>query len=530
LKSSKKLIYLPFFILVLFLFAGKAFPQNGENGELNAEQIITMYKPALVSIWYTQSRLYDYTTFKYTTKDTMLLSGSGFLFSENGLVGTNYHVIEPIDSIIIKMSDGIFYNAEVVLMDEKNDFAILKIKDSDGMKFPTVKLANSDSVRQGQDVYAIGSPLGYEYTISQGIVAGIRENEKVTFYDPMTYMPSDKVFEKVIQITAAISPGNSGGALFSTRGEVIGITSYGYMGFGNLNFAVAINTFKNTSKLIETADSTLIAELEVKREQSIFNKNYKNASNLKSQLFYDWMYTKQKDTMKVYDTLIVKSDSLNKLNYVKAEMLYLKCVDMRPDTFFTYRELLDMYVFTESYDKAEDFYKKIKERFQSDSLINTLSSTLADAYSTKKDYTKALSFYEKMEKVDASDMFIRVQIANIYEKTGDYKKAIVKLNQVIKQDSSFTNAYVQIGRIYYERVKDNNKSKEYLSAAYLKELNTGYVTYPDMLYYLGMIAIQENKKAEAIMYYSELRSSYSYKDEDTKKKADLYKAIQKMDE
>jgi tetratricopeptide (TPR) repeat protein len=242
------------------------------------------------------------------------------------------------------------------------------------------------------------------------------------------------------------------------------------------------------------------------------------------------MYTKQKDTMKVYDTLIVKSDSLNKLNYAKAEILYLKCVDMRPDTFFTYRELLDMYVFTESYDKAEDFYKKIKEKFQSDSLINSLSSTLADAYSTKKDYTKALSFYEKMEKVDTSDMFIRVQIANIYEKTGDSKTSIVKLNQVIKRDSSYTNAYVQVGRIYYERIKDYEKSKEYLSAAYLKELNTGYVTYPDMLYYLGMIAVQENKKAEAILYYSELRSSYSYKDEDTKKKADLYKAIQKMDE
>jgi tetratricopeptide (TPR) repeat protein len=189
-----------------------------------------------------------------------------------------------------------------------------------------------------------------------------------------------------------------------------------------------------------------------------------------------------------------------------------------------------MYVFTESYDKAEDFYKIIKEKFQSDSLINSLSSTLADAYSTKKDYMKAMMFYEKMEKVDTNDNFIRIQISSIYEKTGDYKKAIAKLNQIIKRDSSYTNAYVQIGRIYYENIKDFDKAKEYLSIAYLKELNTGFISFPDMLYYLGMISVKEKKKSEAVMYYTELRNTYSYKDDDTKKKSNLYKAIQKMNE
>ena len=526
----KRSIFQLFFILLIFSTCEKLYSQNNENGELNAEQIIAQNKPALVSIWYTQSRTFDYLTYKYTQKDTMLLSGSGFIFSEYGLVGTNNHVIESIDSIIIKMSDGTFYNADVLLLDEKNDFAILKIKDTTGIKFPTVKLGNSDSLRQGQDIFAIGSPLGYEYTISQGIVAGIRDNEKVTFTDPTTYLPSEKVFERVIQITAAISPGNSGGALFNPKGDVIGITSYGYMGYGNLNFAVAINTFKNTSKLVQDADADFKDELDNKRDQSIFNKSYKSASNLKSQLSYDWIYTKQKDTMKVYDTLIVRSDSLNKINFTKAELLYMKCLDMRPDTFFVYRELLDMYVITESYDKAEDLYKKIKEKFQSDSLINSLSSTLADAYSTKKDYTKALVFYEKMMKTDTADMFIRTQIAALYEKMGDYKKAVVKLKEVIKKDSSYTNAYVQIGRIYYDYLKDIDIAKKYLTAAYFNEINYGYVTYPDMLYYLGMIAVKEKKKTEAVMYYLDLKNAYTYKDEDTKKKKDLFRAIQNLDE
>ena len=520
------------FLLALFVFSSRSYSQNGDDGGLNAEQIITKYKPALVSIWYTSSRFYDYYSFKYTTKDTMLLSGSGFIFSEDGLIGTNNHVVEQIDSIIIKTSDGTFYNAEVILFDEKNDFAILRIKqDTIENIFPFVNLGNSDSVRQGQDVFAIGSPLGYEYTISQGIVAGLRENEKVSFYDPVTYMPVEKVFEKVIQITAAISPGNSGGALFNNKGEVIGITSYGYMGFGNLNFAVAINTFKNTSKLISITDNESKEELETKREQSVFNKSYKSASNLKSQLYYDWIYTKQKDTMKIYDTLIVRSDSLNKINYAKAELLYQKCISMRPDTFFVYRDLLDMYVFTESYDKAEEHYKIIKDKFESDSLINSLSSTLADAYSTKKDYSKALIFYEKMQKIDTADYSIYFQIASIYEKMGDYTKAVKKLNELIKKDSTYTTAYVGLGRIYYEQIKDFDMSKSYLSKAYIKELNN-YYSYGniDLLYYLGMIAVKEKKKTEAVMYYNDMKSTYKSKEEEIKKTIELYNHIQGMRE
>ena len=516
---------------MIISYSGKTFSQIGDNNELNAEQIIAMYKPALVSIWYTSSRSYDYYSYKYTNKDTMLLSGSGFVFSEEGLIGTNYHVIEQIDSIIIKTSAGTFYNAEVILFDEKNDFAILKIKDTSEIKLPFVKFGNSDSVRQGQDVFAIGSPLGFEYTISQGIVAGLRENEKVSFYDPITYLPADKVFEKVIQITAAISPGNSGGALFNNKGEVIGITAYGYMGYGNLNFAVAINTFKKASTLISTADNDSKEEFERKREESIFNKSYKTAVNLKSKLYYDWSYTKQKDTMKVYDTLIVKTDSLNKINYDKAEKLYLKCITMRPDTFFVYRDLLDLYVFTEYYDKAEDLYKIIKDKFQSDSLINTLSSTLADAYSTKKDYSKALTFYEKMLKADTSDTFIYFQIGTIYEKMGSYDTAIKTFNILIKKDSSYTGAYTEIGKIYYENLKDVKTAKEYFSTAYMKDLNNYYSAGNlDLLYYLGMIAVSEKKKTEAVMYFSDLKNAYKYKDEDIRKTIELYKAIQKMKE
>jgi S1-C subfamily serine protease len=95
--------------------------------------------------------------------------------------------------LLVKTSEGTYYDAELLLIDEKNDMAILRIKNSNGNKFPVIKFANSDALKVGQEVFAIGSPLGYEYTISQGIIAGIRDNEKVNFTDPVTWTPIEKV-------------------------------------------------------------------------------------------------------------------------------------------------------------------------------------------------------------------------------------------------------------------------------------------------------------------------------------------------
>ena len=501
-----------------------------KDGDLNAQEIIEKNKAALVSIWYHTTESYSY--YSYSDRDTTLLNGSGFIFRSDGLIGTNFHVVEKIDSLIVKTSDGNFYYAQIVLIDEKNDFAILKIVSDDSLNFQTIKFGDSDDVKQGQDVYAIGSPLGFEYTISQGIVAAIRTNEKVDFNDPVTYMPVTKTFEKVIQITAAISPGNSGGALFNSKGEVIGITTYTYMGYGNLNFAVAINAFKNTANLINNTNLSDNEELKLKKEESLFNSNYRIASSLKSQLVYDWYYSKWKDTMKVIDTFAVKKDSLNRLNLAKSESYFNKCIEARPDSFYLYRDLLDLYVQTDSYQKAEDLFKTVRERFTSDSLVNSLSSSLASAYSSSKDYKKALTFYEKMLKADTSDNFIRYSIGSVYDQMGDYKKAEKTYKEVIKKDSSYTNAYIGLGKIYYEKYKEYKKAKAILEKAYDREMNLYGSTpyYTDLHYYLGMIAVKEGRKFDAILAYMDLKGVYSYGAEENKKKMDLYKAIKQMDE
>jgi tetratricopeptide (TPR) repeat protein len=540
----KKIIGFSHLLLFIFLFSAFLSAQDKnltmpdaeekKNGDLTAEEIISQNKAALVSIWYHTSDYYYYsytTTYSYGYKDTVLLSGSGFIFSPEGLVGTNNHVIAGFDSLFIKTSDGTFYNAEIVYVEEKNDFAILRIKDSSKKTFPVVKLGNSDEVKVGQSIYAIGSPLGFEYTISEGIVAALRENEKVSFTDPDTYALIEKTFDKVIQITAPISPGNSGGALFSGKGEVIGVTTYSYGFYGNLNFAVAIKVLHGILKNINFADLDNNEEYQKKHLQNLFSTNLKLAETNKSKVLTTWFYTKAIDTMKKVDTFYVKQDSLNKIYLKKAEFHYNYCMDLKPDTFYVYQNLMELYVYTDNFIKAEDLYKKIKEKFDSDSLLNTLSSSLAEAYSSSKDYKKALTFYEKMSKLDTADNFIRYQIAYLNEMMKDYKKAIKSYNALIKRDSNYIGAYVRLGNIYYKEYKDFSKAKKYLQEALFR--NDMLYDYgsgnTDLYYILGMIAVKEDRKTEALMILMDMKKLYLYNKEDKMKRIELQKAILKMD-
>jgi hypothetical protein len=157
-----------------------------------------------------------------------IAQGSGFLISHDGHVVTNYHVIKNGAVALAKLPDGTFFAVDGMLVGDKNrDVAIIKIRGAD---FRTVNLGDSDRLQVGEDIVAIGNPLSLESTVSNGIVSAIR-----TVQD---------VWERFVQITAPISPGSSGGALFNMAGEVVGITTSHLVGGQNLNFAIPINDVK----------------------------------------------------------------------------------------------------------------------------------------------------------------------------------------------------------------------------------------------------------------------------------------------
>jgi S1-C subfamily serine protease len=149
--------------------------------------------------------------------------GTGFFITADGVAVSNYHVFEGTSrgNDLIKTADGIELQIEKVLSQSRDDdFIIFKVRLNNRVEFTPIPIAQNNP-EIGEDVFAIGNPLGFEHTLSKGIVSGYRNNKSL------------------IQTTAEITRGSSGGPLMNMKGEVVGITTAG-MGEANLNFAVNI--------------------------------------------------------------------------------------------------------------------------------------------------------------------------------------------------------------------------------------------------------------------------------------------------
>lgn len=154
--------------------------------------------------------------------------GSGFIISEDGYILTNNHVVEDANEIIVRLNDRRQMTAELVGADDRADLALLKV---DGEDMPTVETGESSEIEVGEWVLAIGSPFGFEYSVTAGIISAKQRSLPMENYIPF------------LQTDVAINPGNSGGPLFNLDGEVIGVNSHIYSrsgGFQGISFAIPI--------------------------------------------------------------------------------------------------------------------------------------------------------------------------------------------------------------------------------------------------------------------------------------------------
>ena len=184
------------------------------------------------------------TTNYWGYQTTSAASGSGFIYSGDGYILTNYHVVEDSNSITVSMYDGKTYEAKLIGYDESNDVAVLKIE-AEGLS--PVVLGNSDTVNVGDSVVAIGNPLGeLTFSLTSGSISA--KDREITMSTGSTM--------RLMQTDCAINSGNSGGALFNLYGEVIGITNAKYSSsssgasIDNIGFAIPINKAKSIADSI----------------------------------------------------------------------------------------------------------------------------------------------------------------------------------------------------------------------------------------------------------------------------------------
>ena len=253
------------------------------SSSLYAQEAVNVFQRAGGSVYLIEAR-----NQKASVQGSAVAFGMSFDESTskpNGTyLATNFHVVEAAHLITLKKGSR-SYNARVMFGDKDLDFAILLVS---GEFFPITETANSDSIRIGDRVYAIGSPLGLENSISEGIVSGKRLLNDIP----------------VIQTTAPISKGNSGGGLFDKNAKLIGITTFKLIGGENLNFALDISFIKEVDR----------ARLAAWHLRAVFDRRLSEEQKklLNNDRFVGWLMKFGPRNVRIYEEVLTSGDAVTK--------------------------------------------------------------------------------------------------------------------------------------------------------------------------------------------------------------------------
>jgi S1-C subfamily serine protease len=321
--------------------------------------------------------------------------GSGFVVREDGVVVTNHHVISRARKIKIKVAQKLFDVRGIISLDKDNDIAILKI---DGKDMQTVSLGDMWETGIGEKVYVISSPKGLENTISDGLLSGRREKAPKKF---------------VLQITAPISPGSSGGPVFNRAGEVIGIATFVLKGTQNLNFAMPVDTVINKIRDLEAA---VIKEIRI--------EDYQKTAEYWFNLGY------------AYSSAGRKTDAVN---------AYKEAIKIKPKLINAHFNLGNVYGRLGRNKEAIESYKqalRLKPNYAA------AHNNLGNIYITLKRYEEAAEACKQAIRINPDYTEAHNNLGLCYANLGNHQKAVDSYKQAIRINPGYSIAHYNLGRAY----------------------------------------------------------------------------------
>jgi S1-C subfamily serine protease len=308
---------------------------------------------------------------------------SGVIIKSKGWVVTNYHVLGDANFLFAEHNGKEILLDSVIAIDMEKDIMIFQLHDAknnpDFEKIPNLKIGDSDKLKVGQKIFAIGSPLGFENTITEGIISGLRAASDST--------------QSFIQISAPISSGSSGGAVLDDRGYLIGISNMIITGENaqNLNFAILINDVLNAAKALNKSDLRANVGDKTLYDYMLLGHNEQTSKNYLSSIIY---FQKAKTFSNTEDGVLNYSiglsfENLNVLDsaeiYYNKSLAVVKTVDANIGLGCVYKK-------RKQYDKAISYFY---EAIRLNPNISDSYTELSDTYKRKGDIEKAMYYQQK---------------------------------------------------------------------------------------------------------------------------------------
>lgn len=417
-------------------------------------------------------------------------SGSGFIIDPSGKIVTNYHVIEKASFASALLSDNRILSVTGVLgIDPERDIAILKM---DGRGLPAVKLGNSDEIRVGDRVIAIGSPggLGQFNTVTDGLVSGIRRYAG----------------HQHIQFSAPISPGSSGGALLNLKGEAVGMTTLHFRPpMQNINFAVPINYVQQVKSFLKELSLKSVTEAMTEVNRRKAETHYKRGEELQQSGQYDEAIEQFERAITLSPDLIGAHYSLGLLYQVHSKQLveaaaqFGEVIRLDPQHSGAHSSLGTIYYKRGLLDLA---LRQFSEALNLNARDVIAYLGRAKIYAERKQHNEAIEAAKFALTINPSSLAYQI-LGEIYLNEGRFQQAADAYSQAISLSPTQPLLYFWRALALGAAVNSATNPKEFQSRitqaleAWQKYLITSKVAPEDRAYEIAMSAIQRLRELQA---------------------------------